>query len=224
MSRLAISLAIAWVVGASEARATPDFSGVWQIINPPAALVAKDGSAPPLLPAAKAIHDKYAAQLAAGDLSFDPTQKCKPPGEPRIMLQPEAFKIVQTGKQVWFFYQWNNLIRWVNLNAKPDPDAFTTYFGSNTGKFVGNTLVIHAQLFNDFTFLDNSGLPHSDALTLTEKFHLIDGGKQLVADINVDDPKIFARPWDTELSFRKLPTDRIGLDVCEDRIDTTKFY
>ena len=213
------------VLAAHPARAAaPDFSGVWQIVTPVISLTTTAGTEPPLLPAAKAIHDKYAAQRAAGDLSFDPAQKCKPLGEPRVLLQPEAFKIVQNAKQVWFFYQWNNLVRWVNLNTKPDPDAFTTYFGSNTGTFVGNTLVVHAQLFNDFTFLDDSGLPHSDALVMTEKYHLADGGQHLVADITFDDPKIFSAPWQTELTFRKLPTDRIGLDVCEDRIDTSKFY
>jgi hypothetical protein len=197
---------------------------VWQIVTPVTTLTTIDGAAPPLLPAAKAIYDKYVAQKAAGDLSFDPAQKCKPLGVPRIDLQPEAFKIVQNDKQLWFFYQWNNQVRWVNLNAKPDPDAFTTYFGSNTGTFSGNTLVVHAQLFNDYTLLDDSGLPHSDALVMTEKYHLADGGQHLVADIIFDDPKIFSRPWQTELTFKKLPTDRIGLDVCEDRIDTSKFY
>jgi hypothetical protein len=79
-------------------------------------------------------------------------------------------------------------------------------------------------MFNGFTVLDDPGLPSSDALVMTEIYHLTEGGQRLVDDITFTDPKIFSKPWRTELMFRKLPTDRIGLDVCEDRVDTSKFY
>ncbi len=224
MNRFSISLAALLASAAAAHAATPDFSGVWQIATPVTAITATDGSAPPLLPASKALHDKFLAQKAKNDLTFDPAQKCKPLGIPRIQLEGDAFKIVQNNKQLWFFYAWNNQVRWVNLNVKPDASAFTTFFGTNTGTFTGANLTIQGQLFNDVTLLDDSGLPHSDMLTTSELYQLSSDGKQLNETVTFTDPKIFSKPWQAQFTFNKLPTDRLGVNVCEDHVDTSKFY
>jgi len=213
--RLVAMLAAVAALGfGARAQAAPDFSGVWQPVNPPLALHTVRGVEPPLLPAAKAVYDQHKAMLAKGDVSFDRTRtRCGPPGEPRIMTEAMPFDIVQTPTQLLFGYQWNRLVRFVKFDTKMDVLS-PFYFGTSVGTFDGSMLVIDAEGFNDRFFLDRSGMPHSDQLKLTEYFSLGKGGQTMQARIHVEDPQTFSAPWDTVLHFRKLPNTRITEDIC----------
>jgi len=198
----------------APAAATPDFNGVWQTVNPPLALLTADGREPPLLPAAKKLYEQRKVQLAKGDLSFDGTEtRCAPPGEPRIYSEGMPFDIVQTPKQLLFGYQWNRLVRFVNFDVPMDVLS-PYYFGTSVGHFDGNTLVVDTQGFNDKFFLDRSGMPHSDELHLMEYYTLSADGDTMRLRIHIEDPQTFAWPWDTVLSFKKLPHTRITEDIC----------
>ena len=214
LTLLALSASAAITLLSQATAATPNFNGVWETVNPPAMLLTATGQEPPLLPAAKAIYDQRKAQLAKGDLSFDPVgTRCAPPGEPRIFLENMPFDITQTPKQLLFGYQWNRLVRFVNFNVPMDvPSPF--YFGTSVGHFEGNTLVIDAQGFNDKFTLDRAGLPHSDQLHLMEYFKLSPNGTTITARIHIEDPATFTKPWDTILHFKKLPNTRVTEDIC----------
>lgn len=213
--RAARSLLLASLMGGCAlAVAAPQFGGVWQPLDPPAALLTLNGKEPPLLPAAKVLYEQRKAQLAKGDTSFDPTEtRCSPPGEPRIFTQDMPFDIVQTPQKLLFGFQWNRLVRYIELD-KPMDVISPYYFGTSVGHFVGNELDVDVQGFNDRFFLDRSGLPHSDQLRLSEKFSLSSSGNQLHLQITVNDPKTFSGPWETALNFRKLPHTRIAEDIC----------
>lgn len=204
----------ALLLSSTTCMATPQFSGVWQALNPPMALKTIDGKSPPLLPAAKALYERRQAQFDRGDVSFDPTEtRCAPPGEPRIYTEDMPFDIMQTSNKLLFGFQWNRLIRYVDLD-KPLDVISPYYFGTSVGHFVGDELDVDAQGFNGKFFLDRSGLPHSDQLHLIERFTLGQGGQTMRLQIRIEDPKTFSKPWETELSFRKLPHARIAEDIC----------
>jgi hypothetical protein len=44
------------------------------------------------------------------------------------------------------------------------------------------------------TFVDNYRTPHSEKLHVVERYHLIEGGKTLQADITIEDPATFIQP------------------------------
>lgn len=200
----------------SVAQATPDLSGVWKITSDQAALTTIDGKTPPLLPAALKSYETTKAQRAAGDLSWDGTSsKCKPPSEPRIMLEQMPFEIMQQSDKLFFSYQWNRLDRFIYLD-KPLNVIAPTYFGTSVAKWDGDTLVVDAEGFNDKSFLDRDGMPRTTQLKLTERFSLSADGKTLHERITVDDPGTFSKPWDTELTFARQSA-HIVEDVCEER-------
>ena len=68
--------------------------------------------------------------------------------------------------------------------------------------------------FNDETWLDNRGLPHSDALKLTERFKRVSVGRMDLA-LTIDDPKYYTRPWNVAVSFDLIPDSDLFEDMCE---------
>lgn len=217
-----IGIATSLMLAASVASAYPDLSGIWQTPKEITQLKTTEGKAPPLNSTAAKLYSARRAQFRQGDKSFDPSVTlCKPPGSPRILYQPFPIEIVQTAKQIFFTYQWNRLYRIVDIDSANAVIA-PTYFGTSNASWNGNALEIDVQGLHDDTLLDAAGLPHSDALHLTERYQLQDHGKELLATIRIDDPKIFTKPWDTKVTLKKLATDRLGEDVCEERVGLVK--
>lgn len=91
--------------------------------------------------------------------------------------------------------------------------------GLSRGKFVGDTLVIETSALRDSTLIDNSGLPHSDALMITERLRLR-SADVLENRLRIEDPEAFTQPWETVVTYRRQQQEDIREDVCLDRIRT----
>jgi len=92
--------------------------------------------------------------------------------------------------------------------------------GLARGKFVGDTLFIETTGLRDTTLIDNSGLPHSDALKITETLQL-KNANVLENRLRIEDPKTFTQPWETVVTYRRQQGD-LKEDVCLDRIKAGK--
>ena len=202
----------------------PDLTGVWSITSNDGTLKTLDGKTPPLTPAADAIYKKHLAQAAKGDRSFDGMTECLPPGLPRLMLEREPFEILQRDKAVYFVSQVNRLPRRAYFNEKlPSPaDVDPVYLGFSVAKWDGDTLQIDSSGFRDVTLLDDSGLPHSEDLHLTERYTLSKDGQKLSARFTIEDPKTFTRPWEARAEYKKLPGYEIPEEVCADQLASKK--
>lgn len=88
--------------------------------------------------------------------------------------------------------------------------------GLSRGHLEGDTLVIETSALRDTTLIDNSGLPHSDALKIIEHLRL-KSANVLEDRIRIEDPKMFAQPWETVATYRRQHGE-IKEDVCLDRI------
>jgi len=66
--------------------------------------------------------------------------------------------------------------------------------GYSVGHWEGDTLVVETTGYNDKTWLDFSGHPHTDALKMTERFRRPDFG-HLEIQFTFDDPKAYTKPW-----------------------------
>jgi hypothetical protein len=62
------------------------------------------------------------------------------------------------------------------------------------GRWEGDTLVVESNGFNDRTWLDHDGHPHTEALRVTERYRRRDFGN-LDVEITFSDPGAYARPW-----------------------------
>ena len=143
-------------------------------------------------------------------------RQCLPPGTPRIYLQPFPFQIVQTPKEILMIFEYDHTVRQIFMDGRPHPEDITpTYMGHSIGKWDGDTLVVDTVGFNDKTWLDRDGHPHSDQLHVIERFHRIDLNDMTI-DITMDDPKALANPWKTQLNFQLRPTWDIMELACTD--------
>jgi hypothetical protein len=198
--------------------AQPDLTGVWSIANPVDALKTSEGKLPPLLPAAKAIYDQHRAAAARGDRSFDGTTRCLPPGLPRLMLVSRPFEILQRPKVIYFIHELNRLPRRAYVDEPLPTDADPRYLGYSVARWEGDSLVIESAGFEDGTLLDAAGLPHSDALHVTERYRLERGGKRLQAVFTVEDPKTFSAPWRFKAEYIKRRDYELHENVCADKL------
>lgn len=204
----------------AEAQAAPDLGGVWVVTKYTPELRAVDGTPPPLLPQAARTYEQRKSQRARGDESFDiVASRCGPPGMPRVMMLPYSFEIVQNPRRVIFLFQWDRMYRRVDLNG-PSLDADDLQLsGRSVGHWDGPTLVIDTGQVDD-TLLDAAGMPHSASLKITERLHLLGNGT-LENRLQFEDPETFSHPWETAVTYRRLPkgTD-LGEAICLDRLRT----
>jgi hypothetical protein len=166
----------------------------------------------PLRPSARNTYDKRLAVDGAGR----PAERCLPHGLPLDMMFREApFRIVQTPTLTVILLEMFSHFRQVPTNGRtlvPDPQP--TWLGYSTGTWDGDEFVVDSVGFNDQTWLDNRGLPHSDALHLTERFKRTSVGRMDVT-FTIDDPVAYTRPWSVAMTFELLPDTDLLEYLCD---------
>ncbi len=182
----------------------PDLSGHW-VGSPPTFSITdpggrKTGTAEDDTPYQPATLAKLRAERpeAGPNATFDsddPRIKyCDPIGLPRIFLVPNQIKFVQTLDIVYILFEYGTVGLQVAMNREHPKDPDPSWWGDSIGRYEGDTLVIDTVGFNDKTWLDHVGRPHSDELHLVERFRRVDHD-HLRLDITFDDPKAYTRPW-----------------------------
>ena len=193
---------------------TPDFSGVWFIDEYQRTILPNED--PPFQPSTRALFEKrqYDNLHHDPDASVDPTERCIPPGIPRTMFQPFPWEVVQARDRIVIIYEYQSLVRQIFMDGRGHPSDFEpAYMGHAIGKFEGDTLVIDTVGFNDKTWLDPMGLPHSDALHVIERMRRVDHDT-LEDQITIDDPKAYTKPWTATRIFKLKPDWQIKEYVC----------
>jgi hypothetical protein len=184
----------------------PDLSGIWQpaadpgdtaggiegIVAPKYQLnVMRDlKGAVPFQPWAKELFDRR----QANKMRDNPMIQCLPAGVPRLDAYVHPYKIVQTPGLMVILYESQTMFRQIFTDGRshpPDPEP--SWLGYSIGKWEGDALVVETVGFNDKTWLDGLGHPHSDAMKLTERFRRRSFGHMDI-EITIDDPKAYTRP------------------------------
>ena len=191
----------------APAAGTRDLSGVWIYDHYHPAIFPK-GTTPPFTAWGEARFK------AADTMSNDPNLGCLPHGVPRIMMVPLPIEIFQTPNRVLIEQESLNEIRQIYMTRPHRPDPDPSYNGDSIGKWEGNVLVVDTTGFNDITWLDHVGLPHSDQLHVIERIQRVDHNT-LRDDITIDDPKAYTKTWTTSQSYKLQPDWELQEYVCE---------
>jgi hypothetical protein len=200
---------------AQAAAPAPDIGGVYWATTYDSHIVPMGGGMPPYKPAAMAEYRKNMADLVAGKFDDHARSYCLPDGVPRALEAPYPFEIVQVPQrgELYLLYEINHMIRRVDMQ-KPLPSdkelaVLPYYAGHSAGHWDGDTLVIESSGFNDTTFLDNSGAPHSDQLRTTERIRKLPDGKTLEDVVTIHDPEVFTKDWQARFVYQARPDLRI---------------
>jgi hypothetical protein len=120
---------------------------------------------------------------------------------------------------VTFVHELNHQVRAVPLNVPLPPldqaNLFAAYGGHMSGHYEGDTLVIQSNGFNDQTFLDSSGLPHSDQLVTTERVRKV--GNQLEDVVTIHDPAFYTKDWQARFVYARRDDVRLMDYACGDK-------
>jgi hypothetical protein len=157
-------------------------------------------------------------------LADDPVRFCLPPAGPRHLHDPSGFRIIQDRNYDRIYVMFgggNRNWRLIFLDGRepPNPEEVVgTYYGHSTGRWEGDTLVVESSGFNARFWFSNGGLPHTEALRLTESFTRTDHDT-LKYRVTIDDPLTYTRPWDAEWTLRWIEGGEIPELFCEDERD-----
>jgi hypothetical protein len=105
--------------------------------------------------------------------------------------------------------------RQIYLDGRAHPNDWDpTFAGHAVGKWAGDELVVDTVGFNDKTWIDIAGHPHTDKLHITERYRRIDLG-HLEIRITIEDPGAYEKPWTmTKISDLAPNTEEIGRYIC----------
>lgn len=143
----------------------------------------------------------------------DPVQLyCDPAGVSRIYFYPWQFTFLQTPQVVYILYEFSRVWRSVAMNRDHPKDPDLTWLGDSVGRYEGETLVVDTIGFNDKTWVDHVGHPHSDALHLIERFRRVDHDT-LELTVTVEDPKAYTRSFTNKKTFA-LSDSPMGETIC----------
>jgi hypothetical protein len=157
----------------------------------------------------------YAMRAAERGLNF-PMSYCLPPGIPLSYTVPGHFKILELPGLVVVLYEISNSFRQIFTDGRPFPeDPVPTWLGYSTGSWEGSTFVVETVGFNERTWLDASGHPHTAAMRLTERYRRIDFG-HLEIQVTVDDPAAYVEPWTATIVAELVPDDELIEYVCQE--------
>jgi hypothetical protein len=194
----------------------PDFSGIWIATPDPAYLM---NIASDLEPAAV---QPWAAQASIERMQAygkdDPAAiGCQPFGPRHIfgtmLAEAARTKIVQTPALILVLHE-DLAYRQIFLDGRKLPKVTNpSFMGFSVARWEDQELVVESEGFNDATWLDFGGHPHSEALHITERYRRVDFG-HIQRRITLTDAKAFTKPISIASDLTLVPDTELLEYVC----------
>ena len=176
-----------------------------------------EGTQAPMLPWAAELY-KHRVDTHGYDR---PMTFCMPHGVPDAMtVAGLPFKILQTPGETVLLFEEFHKYRQIHTDGRQLPvDPDPAWYGYSVGRWEGDTFVVETAGFKEGSWLDNSGHPHTEALSTTERFRRINFGRMELV-VTIDDPKAYSRPWTSDtLHFLLQPDTELLEHLCENNRD-----
>jgi hypothetical protein len=211
--RLSVRIGTAWaalfaltVLSGSAYGQTPDISGTYWASEYRAKIQVLGGGDLPLTAAGKEAYEMNIAGLKDGSIVDNARRYCVPDGLPRALATPYPFEIFQApAEQITIVHELNHQVRVIAMDQPmPSEKELVTlpyYNGHSVGHFDGDTLVIESAGFNEKTFLDSTGAPHTDEMRTVERIRRI-STTELEDVITIHDPMYYTRDWQARFVYK----------------------
>jgi hypothetical protein len=171
----------------------------------------------PFQPWAAAVYDYN----SRNESKYDPEGFCLPPGGPRMMATPYPAEILQLPEQkriVMIFEGATHIWREIYMDGRPHPTGDQlnpTYLGHSVGHWEGDTLVVDVVGFNENSWLDYFGHPH------TEKMHVVErytrpNKNTLHYQATIDDPGAYTKPFTVAWDIPWNANGELSEYICQE--------
>lgn len=171
----------------------------------------------PFQPWSRAVY-RYRQQTRLRD---DPLARCLPPGGPRQFQSAHGVQFVEQrelGRILVLLGGGNRNWRVIYTDGRPvgqSAEAVPSYYGFSVGRWEQDTLVVESVGYNERFWFTSGGLPHTEALRLTERFTRTDPAT-LRYEVTVDDPRTYTRPWSGGWTLEWVADEDIQEYFCEE--------
>ncbi len=211
-------------LSAGAAAAEPDITGTWDYQGRVEAVRDINTNKPPAVPEVQALFDKRARLAAAGVTRRVANMLCLPTGFPSMMQWKSPIVVLQTKGRVTIISEHdpgNDEPRTIYLNKTMPAELDPSWNGYSVARWEGDTLVIQTAGLNDRGGV--FGLPRGESTKITERLFLQDGGKTLIDQVTVNDPKTLTKPWTVTLKYSRMPEDTERFEaVCEPDLEALR--
>lgn len=216
------------VVGSGGPAPVHDLNGTWA--GPRSGAGVPDfrgGDTPSLTPLGQKLfsENKSLGKFSPAGTNDPFVRTCDPLGFPRADLDeirgisfasmPDRIVVLYQFQQVWreIWMDGRTLPKNVGAAEKGAPDP--RYFGYSVGHWEGdNTLVVDTTGFDDKSWLDRDGHPHSIQAHVRERFTRTDHNN-LEVTITLDDPTIYTKPFSLgTVYFKWIPNQIFDEKLC----------
>ena len=144
-------------------------------------------------------------EVLRGKAMYARESRCWATGVPAFLLNPGGPTYwVQTPDRITMIWQMDHQVRHVYLNVPHSANPKPSWYGESVGHYDGDALVVDTIAQNTQTFIDNYRTPHSDQLHVVERYHLVQGGKTLQAEVTIEDPAVFIKPLQVVHRWRRM--------------------
>jgi hypothetical protein len=214
----AATLAVAALAAPAPAGAEPDIFGTFWATRYDAKIQIVGGGDLPLTAEGKAAYAANVAGLKDGSITDAARKFCVPDGLPRVLATPYPFEIINAPHgQVTFVHELNHQVRPIAMD-KPLPSdkeliPYPYYNGHSVGRYEGDTLVIESAGFNEKTFIDSTGAPHTDEMHTLERIRRI-SPTEIEDVVTIHDPQYYARDWQARFVYQQRDDVRLKDYVC----------
>jgi len=193
----------------------PDLSGLWEKVSSYGGNIAVDLKPGEVQPWAEALVQRRTEDLGKDHM----IPQCLPLGPGYITdggtTAGGITKIIQTPVLIIFLNQ-DMTYRQIFMDGRPlEVHPNPSWMGYSVGHWEGDTLVVESNGYNDRTWLDRGGHPHTEALRTTERYRRKDFGHLEIA-LTLQDSAIYAKPWTVTVGAQLAADTELIEYVCNE--------
>ena len=212
---------VPWITNMAAKAIDADGNSVVPSETPNAARGPRGGAASephiPFMDWTAAVFDYNSANAS----KYDPEGYCLPPGSPRMMATPYPMEIIQLPDQeriIMIFEGATHIWREIYMDGRAHPEIATlnpTFQGHAVGRWEGDTLVVDVVGFNENTWIDYYGHPHTESLHVIERFSRPDKDT-LHYEATIDDRGAYTAPWTIAWDIGWRPEGELMEYICQE--------
>jgi hypothetical protein len=145
----------------------------------------------------------------------DPMGRCEPLGLPRhlnaeIVAPHATFELVATNGRLLQIFEYRHDWREIWMDGRQLPtleDTYPKWNGYSVGRWEGNVLVVESIGFDDRSWLDKLGYPHSESMRLTERYRRINA-ETIELTMTISDPEIYVQEFSSDRKLFRANRDK----------------